>query len=98
MVFNLERGDGIGGLEGCLLMPLAVMEANKTVEIMDTPHPHGMYIRLYMGIPYTDIISLVKDSVVMLTCVPRKHPKVLVGYGCNLSLFAYSVRNMGCIL
>jgi hypothetical protein len=59
-----------------------------TVEIMDTPYPHGMYIRLGIGVPYTDRIYLVKDSVVMLTCVSRKHPIVLVGYDCNLSLHA----------
>ena len=50
-----------------------------------TPYPHGMYIRLGIRVPYTDRINLVKDSVVMLTCVSRKHPIVLVGYDCNLS-------------
>jgi len=50
---------------------------------MDTPYPYGMHIRLGMGIPYIDKISLVKDSVVMLACILRKHPKVLVRCDCN---------------
>ena len=55
------------------------------MEIMGTTYPHGMDIRLVIGISYADRICLVKDSVVMLTCVSRKHPIVLVGYDCNLS-------------
>ena len=62
--------------------------SGATVEIMDTPYPHGMYIRLGIGVPCTYRINLVKDPVVMLTCVSRKHPIVLVGYDCNLSLHA----------
>ena len=70
-----------------------------TVEIMNTSYPHGMYIRLGIGVPYTVRISLVKDSVVMLTCIIiSKHSIVLVGYDCSLSLLAYSVSNMSCIL
>jgi hypothetical protein len=68
------------------------------VEIMDTSYPHGMYIRLGMGVPYMDRISLVMDLVVILTCIPRKYLEVLVGYNCNLSLHTWSVRNMDCIL
>ena len=60
----------------------------KGVEIMDTPYLHGMDIRLGIGVPYTDRIYLLKDSVVMLTCVPRKHPVVLFSYNCILSLHA----------
>jgi hypothetical protein len=59
-----------------------------SVEIMDTPYPHGVDIRLGMGVPYTDRIYLVKDSIVMLTCVSRKYPIVLIGYDYNLSLHA----------
>ena len=55
---------------------------------MDTPYPHGMDIRLGIGVPYTDRIYLVKDSVVMVTCILRKHLVVLVGYNYNLSLHA----------
>ena len=37
-------------------------------------------------VPYMDRIYLVKDSVVILTYIPRKYPEVLVGCDCNLSL------------
>ena len=37
---------------------LTIKVLGDTVEIMDTPYPHGMYIRLGMGVPCIDRISL----------------------------------------
>ncbi len=67
------------------------------MKITDTPYPHGMYSLTGYRVPYIDRISL-RGLRLGLDLYVKEISEILVGYDCILSIIAYSVRDIDCIL